>query len=754
MNIKTTLFLLALLIGIGAYFLLFESGREVGDTPPITADGEKPVFIAEELFPDGVKTVEIHWADGERATLSRDDQGRWMQSAPVSFPLNTTRLQAGLVRDAATLRFVEKFTPDTVGKPTLIETSLDKPRASIRFTGDYRDTRIDRATGQPIVTTKPFDQTIHLGGGLTGSRAYLRINNDPDVYVASNALHVVLLNERVADWRLRSLDTPTDGQAERIIIQTEEQTISMLKAQGDWHFALPLTDRVAPKAPSAILAALKSTKLLQFVTDDRSMLTAYGLDKPAVSVSVHTSATEPRVRTLRIGNPADPAASIFHATWSFDGEQSPVIFTVPRDARARFLALLADDLRDPRITTIKASSVAEITLRQADQTPVRLQKTTADGWNFLVPEGQPALPFKPDQEAVGVLLDTLASASAKYYRPNTSKPQTPLATIELAARTGQAQPEQLTLFTPPPGTGPKGDDTPLLMVIRNNEQTGYLVPAARLEPLLAPIITLRDRQVIDVKPQSIERITIQRADGVAYDFRSFVPTVAIDSKPQWQLAGHEAFEREMFEYLLKQLPTLRAEAWLTQPKPFGKNTVQLMLHLKGSNAALALTFDIDTRQAQFTGSDGVFQLGEQMKLLLDGEYRPRSVLPLTTGDVTQVTITKGDSKPLTLGRDDLNRYQALGPDGKPLTTIPINPTAAARLFDALTPLRAWRLIAKPPVATSEAITTIELTTRTGIKHTLLVGFKDLPTVGTVNDLWFTLPPDTLARLMVEPMKRE
>ena len=752
MNIKTTIFLLALLIGIGAYFMLFESGREeIPDPNP--GERDKPIFIAEELFPDGVKTAEIHWADGQRATLTRDEQGKWMQTAPVKFPLNTVRLQAGLVVDAASLRYVEKFKPDTVGKPTLAETSLDKPRASIRFTGEYRDTRIDRATGQPIVTTKPFEQTIHLGGGLTGSRAYLRINNDSEVYVTSNALHVILLNERVADWRLRTIETPTDAQTQRITIEAEDKAIGMMKTPDEWLFTLPLTDRVAPKAPAAILAALKSTAMGRFVDDQPKDMAAYGLDKPSVTVTVHTTAAQPRVRTLRIGTTADPAGTMYHATWSLGDEPSTVVFTITRDSRARFMAITADDLRDPRITTIKAASVAEVTLRLADQIPVQLQKTTDTGWSFLVPKGQPALPFKPDQDAVTALIDILATASAKYYRPATGKPEKPLAQIELAARSGATQPDQLVIFTPPPGSAPKGDDTQFLMVLRNNEQTAYLVPAAKLQPLLEPIIKLRDRQVIDVKPDTIERVTIKRADGITYDFRSFIPSVAVNNKPQWQLAGHEVFEREMFEFLLKQLPALRAETWLAEPKPFGRNTVEFTLEIRG-RSPLALTFDIDTRQAKFAGAEGVFVLNEQMKLLLDGEYRPRSVLKLATGDVTQVTINKGDAKPLTIGKDELGRYQALGPDGKPLTTIQINPTSSAKLFDALTPLRAWRLIAKPEVSLNEATTTLELMTRTGIKHTIHIGFKDQPTVATVNDVWFTLPPDTLARLMAEPMKKE
>ena len=754
MNIKTTLFLLAMLIGIGAYFLFFEKGRETTDVLVPPPGSDNPVFIAEELFPDGAKTIELHWADGQRAQMTRDQAGRWSQTSPVKYPLNTIRVQAGLVNDAAMLRFVEKFTPDTPGKPTLAETDLAKPRASIRISGEYRDVQIDRDTGKPSVKTKPYDQIIHLGAGVTGSRGYIRINDDPLVYIVNNTLHLILLNERIADWRQRSLDVPTDAQADRITVQAQDRIVELMKVNGDWIFAPPLSDRIAPRAPTAILTTIRNIPVARFVDDHAANLATYGLDNPTAQVTIHTNAIEPNQRSLRIGGPADPAAQMYHASWSLGVEPSSVVFTITRDTRARILAIQADDIRDPRITPIKAAGISELKITIGEQPAVRLQKATSTGWSFATEPGQTLPPFRPDQDAVNQLIDTIANASAKYYRPSTGRPEKPIAVIEVSSRIGLETQDMLTLFTPPEGAAPTGDDTPFTMVLRNNEQTGYLVPTASIQSLLEPVIKLRDRQIIDVKPETIEKVTIKRSDGMSYTFHQFVPSVDPNARPQWQMVGADQFERDMFEYLVKQISTLRAETWLAETKPMGDSHSELIIDFKG-RSPIVITCDLVDRHATVAGVDGQFLLSEQMRLLLDGEYRPRTVLALTPGDVTQVTITRKGARPWTIGKDDLNRYQALGPDGQPLTTAQVNTSIAARLFDSLMPLRVWRYVEKPETALiSDATTTLEILTRTGQKHTVYIGFKDQPALAMCKDKWFTLHPETLSRLIAEPAKNE
>lgn len=748
MNVKTTLVLLAALIGIGVYFLVFEKGRQSAIDPSGPEGLENPMFTVEEMQPIGVQTITIQWSDGQKVAMV-SQENRWSQSAPVTFPLNPYRV-AGLLNDAALLRYVDKFKPGDAGKPTLADTGLDKPRAIIRFTGEYSDTQI-QDDGESRTTTNSFDQTLRIGGGLTGSRGYLQINDDPHVYVVNNNLHAILMRERIADWRMKTFETPSEPQAQRIVLSADDQTMEIWKNEGEWRFGPPINDRVAPKGAAALLGLLRSAQIAAFVTDEPKSMAAYGLDKPVVTVVVQTTTIQPKVRTLRIGSPADPTGFSHYASWTLGEGESPVIFTVTRDVRGRFTAPKVADLRDPRVTPMKASSVVQITLSLPDRKPVQIQKTIGAGWEFYILESGPPMPFRPDPQALDHWLDAITTATAKYYQPHASRPDVPLATIELTSNVPKGL-EKLYIYPAPDGAVPKGETTEFRMVLRNNETTGYLVPASQLAVLLEPVVKLRDRQVLDVMPQTIEQITLKRSDDVSYVFRQSAPKVDPDARLQWGMVGAEVFERDMLDQLLRLLPTLRVETWLVDDVELGKNTVEVTIETKAGSPKV-LTIDLDSGKGRLAGTDGAFKVTEQVRLLLDAEYRPRTVLDLAPGDVVQITITREKNRPVTFERDELGRYHMLD-DGKPLTTIRLNTENLARLFDQLTPLRAWRLLPTPDPRPGDPSTTIDLTARTGKKYTLAIGFKDNPALAHIGDTWFTLAPQTLGILTAEPMKAE
>jgi hypothetical protein len=748
MNIKTTIILLILLIGIGGYFVFVERGRSGGTGGTEEETAEKPLFTADDVYPEGAKTFAITWADGTTATMERDKDGKWNQTAPVRFPMHPIRLQ-GVVNEACFLRFVDKFIPDQDGKPSLADTALDKPRATVRITGQTRDVQINPKTGEPDVKTAPFDQTIYVGGTLTGSRGYVRLGKDSHVYVVNHELHRLLVREKASDWRAAKFEAPNDAQADLISLISDGQPIELVKVKGEWQFGQPLSGRVSPKVPGAILELLRRSEVGRFVEDNPKNLAVYGLDHPTAAITVHTTAIEPNVRTLRIGNAADPDGNHYHASWSLGSEPSRVVFTVTRDTRARFMAPKADDLRDPRITPFRTSGLAEATIRLADQPAVRLQRTPS-GWAFAPGADQAAPAFKPDQDAVGQLFDAVTTAGARFYHPHTTQGDKPLAVVEITSKIPGGT-DTLVFFTPPAAARQAGDETPLVMVVRNNETTGYLVPEEKLKPLFAPPVMLRDRQLVELKPESIERIVVKRSDGITYDFKQFV--TPIDGKVQWQLAGHDTFERELLELLVRQMSSLRAESWVAREVKPGDSTVEVTVEAKG-RAPMVLTLDLITRQGRLAKVDGVFLLEEKQKMLLDAEYRPRTVLPLAPGDIAQVSITKGNAAPFAFVKDDLNRYMALDATGKPQPYPEIDARKAAALFDSLTPLRAWRLVTKPEtIQAKDALNTIELATRTGQRHTIRVGFPDQPALAVIKDVWFTLQPEALARLLAETVKK-
>ncbi len=753
MNIKTTLILLLLLIGVGAYFVVVERNRQ----SPILKPGEddtvtKNLFSSVDFDHTGITTVTIKWQDGQSAVLARQvvrkdgvETGEWMQVKPVRFPLNSVRLEYGLPALAATLNYTEQFTPGVDKKPTVEELALAGPPATITFEGMLRK------AGQPVDQGKPFKQTLKLGRTV-GARAYLQKNDDPTVYVVNDSVHQILLGERPNQWRIVALNSPSDAQANAVSFTVADERYDLIKTAGDWVVAAPHSGRISDVRLRDVLNIINRTGVNRFVAEEMKDPASFGLDKPAVVVTVHSEAVTPKVRTLRIGGPADPEGATYHATWSFDNEVSPVVFTVVREAKARLAAKL-DDLREPRVTPLDAKQVRDILIDRAGSPSAHLERESGRGWGFAITA--PATtkpPFEPDQESVSRFVEALTTASARYFHSGASN-EKPIAVIELSAA-GKPT-ERLTILPAPAAAIPQGETTKLLMIVRNSEQVGYLVPEERLAPVLVPTSALKDRIVVRLSPPEIkliESVALKHPSGTTYSFARRKNLVDAVGEGVWEMNGTGKFERLAFEELLRQLAPLRAEAWLNEPAKI-EMPIELTLTLRGGTP-IVLTVDPVTRHANLNGSDDAFVLAPGTLAFLDAEYRPRAVLPLAVHEVSQITVAKAGAQPLIIGRDEAGRFEVLGPDGQPITTMKVSPQAAASLFDALAPLRVQRYWSAPGTAPTEPQWTFELLTRDRQKHVVKLGFKDKPALANHGEAWFDVTPETLARLTAEPRKKD
>src|SRR5690606_33361077 len=147
----------------------------------------------------------------------------------------------------------------------------------------------------------------------------------------------------------------------------------------------------------------------------------------------------------------------------------------------------ADDLRDPRITPLKAVDINELTVRtQSDA--YKLVKSAA-GWNFE--EAQPDITrpdFNADDAQTAALLDAIVKAQATGYASDGELAAPPVGTVTLSA-IGRPEPDVLRIHAADSNTYP---------VYRNQETVGYRVPTDALAAVFKPALALRDREVIDL----------------------------------------------------------------------------------------------------------------------------------------------------------------------------------------------------------------------------------------------------------------
>lgn len=764
MNTKTTNVLLILLLIVGAYFVFFEKDttttyeREQATDRQRGQDGNA-VFTADEMPSETVHEVTMQTGQDPPVVLVKEGQD-WYQDQPVRFGLNTWSARQ-VVQDIAGLRYTQRFDPATSegdALPTLGQAALDPPRATVtvRF-----------ANGQPIA------QTIALGDRTVGGSGYARINDDSRVYIVDDTLHRQVLDTDVTDWRKRSIDAPTEGQASRVTLTRDGDTISATKTDGVWSLDDPHSGRADAQVIGDLLGGLGAMSIRQFVADNPTDLSLYGLDEPWAVLSVYlppsqqptspddrAAQTQPAaadadvggddsiaqapMRTLRIGAAVDLKEEEYFATWSARGEAPDVVFTISASDREK-LVKSVDQWRDARITTIKASDARRLTIERPQQATVDLLRSSV-GWTFA----DPGPGFEADGGLVSALVDSITAAKAQAYEPRITTTAQPLAVVRLEA-IGRTEPDVLRVY---PLHNDQGYG-----VLRNHETTMYRVATAHLASVFEPAVSLRERTALNVSADQLTRLAITHEDGRAYVFERqqgpdpAAPATTGPATAQggtWTLMGQEQFESVAFQELLDDLLPLRTQRWLEtgpQPRdsrppssPAGGGALTVAIETAdGHHHAVS----VDT--AGHTGSIAAgpahetqwFELSQELVGQLSAEFRLRNIVPLTVQDIEAIEVIREDGA-VRVGRDETDRYVAQ-------SQIQIDQAAAGQLFDTVAGLRVDRFI--PPQHVPQPPLRMVIHTRHGKTYRLaFLEPQDSRCVATDGDQWFTVNADTFAKL--------
>jgi hypothetical protein len=752
MNFKTTIMLVLLLAIVAIYF--FFVARPAPTTYELeqqqaqsrSAQGQ-PLFTADQIATEKVTRLTLH-RDGLELTFTKDAD-QWLQTQPVRFPLSNWPIRQ-LIDDAAGLRYIDRFSPGQPDKPTLHDASLATPLAT--FTLQSPDSA----------------HTIRLGKRSLAGRAYVMIDDQPDIFVVTDALHRALLDAKPSDWRQKTLNPPATSATDAITLQQPQQSINLTKTDGRWFLDAQDTQRASADKVDQLVTAVRRINIDAFITDAPDDLSIFGLDSPQIHLTITappaTPATEPdgeiaasapatdenaspaatpqpRAFHLRVGAPADLNEQTCFATWSTDDTPSPVVFTIQKTS-LEGLDLSPDDLRDSRLVTASASDVREIIIDRPDASPIHLLHDADGTYSFADPKPDYAL----DYAAASSLLDSLVSAKAdSFAAPPTSA--TPIATITLNLRDTNAS-ETVRLYA--------SDTEDHFHAVRNGETIAYRLPAATVSPLLPPLLSLRDRQILNLPADQIAALTLTRDDGAVFEFvRAPATTQSSDaattqpapqpaSPPAWQLRGHDAYESASFEKLLASLAPLRAQSWLPADAPTDPMNIEFTIQ-PVIGPPLQLRCDPQSRQATLTGIDATFILPQSFVDQLTAEYRPRTVLALNRDSIQSIAIVSRDAT-INLHNADDNQYVDDA-------NQPVDQSAAAGLFDALSALRVDRfLTAAPPTSAAEPITfTIHPTQGQPIELLLdrSTDHASLPHTGQ----WFTLSQATREKLLA-PLAQE
>jgi hypothetical protein len=293
--------LLAIAAGLVAYAYFVESKKPAGEDKKKETlfSFEKPKLKALELLP----------RDAEKIRVVREADA-WKLVEPQQAAADTSAVEA--VVDALNGLSVEEVVSETPG--ALGDYGLDKPKATARLELD----------GQPNPLVLLVGEKAPDNSGI-----YAKTEDKPRVFLIASWLGTNF-EKKPFDLRDRDVLHLKSADIRTLTVSGPEGGYTLVKkGDGEWGFTEPLVTRAGRWSVDGLLSALQGLRFDAVAADDAKDLKAFGLAKPARSVSV--TLADGSQRRLEIGSAT--ADGKWHAR---DALQTTVVVIPPA---------LVDDLK-------------------------------------------------------------------------------------------------------------------------------------------------------------------------------------------------------------------------------------------------------------------------------------------------------------------------------------------------------------------------------------------------------------------------
>lgn len=485
MKFRTTLFLLVAVILLGGFIWLFDQRLES------TREREEQARKATRIAADRISYLQVQTTN--LLVECAEEDGKWMLVQPVRDRADSAAIDR-LLSGLQNLSRGEVITASERKSRNLqlSDYGFDLPRAKITLGDNLRR------------------RTILVGRtALLGGAVYIKDESLDDV-IATDTNLLQLIPQAAADLRDRVLFHGAPEQVQRLDVHSGSGFFQVAKGeQGQWALQQPIPVRASPMAVQEILAGLFDLRIEQFIAESKSDLFAYGLDDAGVKVSV-SSGSKDGTTELWLGSLVETNKDLVYAR--VKGSES--ICAVRTNVLGR-LAKKAEDLRDRRLMTL---SIYDITYFRAEEGEHAVElRRDGETWNVVEPK-----PWKADPQPVRELLAAWVGAGIEAF---VDDPVTNLGAIGLAppART-------LKFARRPPAASDEesqpvsaGDEVTVqvssskrgfgLILVRVEQENGlYEILADALNAVSMDPLFYRDREVLNLDPDDILKITVSRDD--------------------------------------------------------------------------------------------------------------------------------------------------------------------------------------------------------------------------------------------------
>ena len=459
------LFICAALLGAFIWFIERDSGN--------TAQNE---MLSRKIF--AAYPAEIDWV---RMTRDNTDiecsriAGTWRMTRPVDAPVNNAVVEQ-MIAGMAGVERGELITEATIKERGLTpaDYGFDAPRATITF-------RNNRGTSTWLI-----GRDAPLGESL-----YVMAADSRDIIAAPKTL-LNLIPKDPAWIRDRTLFSNSAVSVHGIDLRRTGGIIQLRQDDDSrWILQQPFAGAADPLQVNKLIEHAFAANIRDFITDTSSDLTAYGLEEPAIELSLFEP--DDHVTTLLIGKLLAEKPEEQYAKWA----DSPAVFTVASEWVAGF-ELDSTLLRSRRVLDEQLMHISKISISsEAEQ--IELLRTNSL-WQVTRPARWDAEP-----DAIQTLLGHLSAGMiAEFIDTPDAELTAKLNTSRWIVKLTTGTRTQTIRFTP--GNGH--------MIVRRNDETACGRTGSEIfNADFADPLFYRSRTLLQINPQQIKSIELKTEAG-------------------------------------------------------------------------------------------------------------------------------------------------------------------------------------------------------------------------------------------------
>ncbi|MGI9115194.1 MAG: DUF4340 domain-containing protein [Chthoniobacterales bacterium] len=538
MKLRTTLVLLALVVAIGAFIKFFESKR------PNTEEATRQAGNVVNFERDKIDGIAIQNGE-ERVELKRVDK-KWRMEAPVKDSADSTTIDS-LLFD------LEDWKKESTIPAKEIEGDKNKmaefgvAKAKLRL----------KLRGQDAPPEIWFGNNAALEG-----RTYVRLENSKDVFIASQSIKTAI-SKKAEEFRDRRLTETVAAQVTRVALKTPAGEMEVQKQAEHWQIVKPLRARADDQKVNDLLAQITTSRIAQFIGDDRGDLHPYGLAEPRGTVTIFT-ADDKQGQLLQIGGTPEKEKEQVYVRFA----PRSFVFTVPKKIE-EVLNTKPNDLRDRHLVRVDSNQLDRITIEAAGKANTVLARK---GENWTIASSKDA---RANAAEARRLIDTLQNEEVTKFVEDVSsdlpkygldKPQLIVTLSSFASEnTAETQAGEHPLASIAFGKV-DGDnvyarvgDEPFIVAVRR----------ASLEQIFTDPVQWQELAIFKFKPEEIHRLSVVTD-------REQSMTRGPNNQWQW-VAGSGAINATNVQSLLNTLASLRAVRWVVNVPPQAFERPQLVI---------------------------------------------------------------------------------------------------------------------------------------------------------------------------------